>query len=353
MDYASAVEFRCAQATTGVWRAQMKVLVLGGTLFLGRAIVGLALADGHDVTLFNRGRTNPGLFDGVENLVGDRDGDLNQLQGRKFDAVIDTSGYFPRQVQAVIDALDHNIAHYTFVSSTDVYADHSVPGSDETAELVSVSDRDGEGADDNYGGFKALSEATLDAALPGRVHHVRAGLIVGPHDDSGRFTYWVRRIASGGAVLAPEPRNQPVQFIDVRDLARWILHAATNHVTGAMNATAGPGSMTMESVLNAINIHTGNRAVLTWVGEEFLVNRGVKPWNQLPLWVPPGSFPSHAGYLSRDNSLAVEHGLQLRPLSDTIQAVRKELETRPSGTLGEESALLGQWSEQALSDKNA
>lgn len=365
MDHASAVEFRCSQATTGAWRIQVNVLVLGGTLFLGRAIVDRALADGHDVTLFNRGRTNPGLFGGVENLVGDRDGDLNQLQGRKFDAVIDTSGYFPRQVQAVIDALGDDIAHYTFVSSIDVYADHSVPGSDETAELEAVRDCDDEGADDDYGGFKALSEATLDAALPGRVHHVRAGLIVGPHDDSGRFTYWVRRIASGGAVLAPEPRDQPVQFVDVRDLARWILKAATNHVTGAMNATANPGSMTMQSVLNAINIHTGSRSVLTWVGEEFLVSSNVKPWKQLPLWLPPASFPSHAGYARRDNSLAIEHGLELRPLSDTIQAVRDELETRPSGmpgdtvdsvgsaglTLVEESALLNRWNKQAPPDK--
>lgn len=339
----------------------MKVLVLGGTLFLGREIVNRALTDGHAVTLFNRGRTNPNLFHEVENLIGDRNGDLAQLRDRRFDAVVDTSGYFPRQVQSVIDALDQNIAHYTFVSSTDVYAVHSVPGSDETAELAAVTDLDDEGSVDNYGGFKALSEATLDAALPDRVHHVRAGLIVGPHDDSGRFSYWVRRIHAGGDVLAPEPRDQPVQFIDVRDLARWILHAATEHVTGAMNATASPGSMTMESVLNAINTRTGNRANLTWVGEEFLVSRGVKPWNQLPLWLPPASFPSHAGYVTRDNSRAIAHGLELRPLTDTIRAVQEDLETRSlpgkgeisagldaAGlTMVEESELLSQWNEQA------
>ena len=338
----------------------MKVLVLGGTLFLGRAIVDRALADGHDVTLFNRGRTNPNLFDEVETLIGDRNGDLTQLHGRTFDAVIDTSGYFPRQVQAVIDVLDRNIAHYTFVSSIDVYADHSV-GNDETAELTGVTDPDNEGSDDNYGGFKALSEATLDAALPGRVHHVRPGLIVGPHDESGRFTYWVKRIAAGGTVLAPEPRSQPVQFIDVRDLARWILHAMTRRVTGAVNATSTPGSMTIESVLNTINTHSHNCADLVWVDEKFLVNAGVRPWRQLPLWVPPGSFPSHAGYVNLDNSRAVAQGLEVRPLIDTIEAVQQDLESRPSRsqsddadsvtaaglTLARESELLSQWNEQA------
>lgn len=224
----------------------MKILVLGGTLFLGRAIVDRALADGHEVTLFNRCRTNPGLFDGVENLIGDRDSDLTRLQGRSFDVVIDTSDYFPRQVEAVLDALGADIGHYTFVSTADVYADQSVPGSDETAGLAAVADLDNEESGDNYGGFKALCEGALDATLPGRAHHVRAGLIVGPHDNSGRFTYWVERIAAGGSVLAPEPREQPVQFIDVRDLARWILLAATNDVTGAMNATNSPGSRTME-----------------------------------------------------------------------------------------------------------
>ena len=365
MAHGSAAQLTLWRATSGLRRFQMKVLVLGGTLFLGRAIVDQALANGHEVTLFNRGRTNPDLFNGVENLIGDRNSDLTQLRGRIFDAVIDTSGYFPRQVQAVIDALEGNIAHYTFVSTTDVYADHSIPGRNENAELATVTDLDDEQSGDNYGGFKALSEATLDAALPGRVHHVRAGLIVGPHDNSGRFTYWVKRIAAGGEVLAPEPRDQPVQFIDVRDLAQWILHAASNQVTGAMNASASPGSMTMESVLNTINAQTGNQANLTWVGEEFLVSQGVKPWSQLPLWLPPASFPTHAGRASRNTSLAIKHGLVVRPLSDTVQAVREDLENRlqnaqggtadGSGgaglTLLRESELLSLWREQAGPDR--
>jgi len=345
----------------------MRVLVLGGTLFLGRAIVDCALAAGDNVTLFNRGRTNPGLFAEVEHLVGDRDGDLTQLRGRTFDAVIDTSGYFPRQVQTVVDALERNVGHYTFVSSTDVYADHSVPGADETAELAVVTDPADEASGENYGGFKALCEAALDTALPGSVHHVRAGLIVGPHDDSGRFTYWVRRIAAGGAVLAPEPRDQPVQFIDFRDLARWILHAANERVSGAFNANASPGSMTMESVLRDINTHTGEQAEFTWVGEDFLVNQGVKPWKQLPLWVPPRSFPSHAGWESRANTRATDRGLELRPLAETIEAIKEDLENRTSSasadaaksgtgpglTLDRESDLLAGWNSRPTADERA
>ncbi len=307
----------------------MRILILGGTLFLGRAVVDHALAAGREVTLLNRGRTNPGLYPDVETIVGDRDGDLQQLHGRTFDAVVDTSGYFPRQVRAVVDALDANIGHYTFVSSVSAYADSSVPGAGETADLATVEDPSLEGLGQNYGGFKALSEAALDHALPGRAHHVRAGLIVGPHDNTGRFTYWVDRIAAGGTVLAPGPQDQPVQFIDVRDVARWILHAADRNIAGAINATGTPGLMTLESVLDEIDNVTGGRAELTWVDEEFLLGRGVKPWDELPLWLPPRSVPSHAGHMSRSNARALELGLELRPLADTISAIRGESIHRP------------------------
>ena len=230
----------------------LKILVVGGTLFLGRAIVEHALAAGHEVALFNRGRTNPGLFPEAKRLVGDRDGDLSALEGRRFDAVIDPSAYFPRQVTEIVDALEP-IDHYTFVSSCSVYADHSVVGADEGNELLTVEDPSVESLDspDNYGGFKAMCEAALEAALPGRCHHVRAGLIVGPHDPTGRFTYWVERLRRGGDIVAPEPQDQPVQFIDVGDLAAWILGAADRGVTGPLNAT-GPRTHTMASMLDEI-----------------------------------------------------------------------------------------------------
>ena len=221
----------------------MRVLVVGGTLFLGRAIVDRAVTAGHDVVLLNRGRTRPGLFPDLEQLVCDRNGDLSVLGGRQFDAVIDTCGYFPRQVRAMVEAVDDHLRHYTFVSSISVYADHSVRGGDETARLATVSDPSVEELGENYGGFKALCEQALDELLPGRVHHVRAGLIVGPYDYTGRFTYWIERIARGGEVLAPEPKDQPVQLIDVRDLADWIVDAAELGVHGAMNATGAPTSL--------------------------------------------------------------------------------------------------------------
>ena len=179
---------------------------MGGTLFLGRAIADQAIAAGHTVTLFNRGMTNPTLYLDTGHILADWDSDLALLRGRAFDAVIDTSGYFPRQVAAVADALRGELGHYTFISSASAYADQSTPGADETAALATVADPAKEGLGENHGGFKALCEAALGQRLPGRVHRVRAGLIVGPNDNTGRFSYWVKRIAEGGEVWHPNRR---------------------------------------------------------------------------------------------------------------------------------------------------
>lgn len=323
----------------------MRLLILGGTVFLGRAVVDAAEAASADVTLLNRGQTNPGLYPNIENLVADRNEDLRCLRGRSFDAVVDTSGYFPHQVRNVVEALEGNIGHYTFVSSVDVYADHSVSSADETGDLATVDD-------DDYGGSKALCEATLDECLPGRSHHVRAGIIVGPHDQTSRLTYWVKRITEGGEVLAPGPRDQPIQVIDARDLARWMLHAIDQHITGPINATATPGSMTLETVLNDINTTTGSHTELTWVDEDFLVENDVKPWSDLPLWLPPETVPSHAGYLQRSNGKAIELGLELRPLADTIAAINAGLriggepvaaQSQSGLDVAKESELLAKW----------
>ena len=210
---------------------------MGGTLFAGRAVVAEALDAGHDVTTFNRGQTNPTLFDGdVEKLIGDRNDDLDLLAGRSYDVVVDTSAYLPRHVTSVVEALDSQIGHYSFVSSCSVYASHERIGADESdpvAELPAHVDRDdAESVEANYGPLKALCERALDEVLPGRAHHCRAGLIVGPHDDVGRFGYWLERVAGGGEVLAPGPPDNPMQLIDVRDLANWLLVAAEAGVTG-------------------------------------------------------------------------------------------------------------------------
>lgn len=297
----------------------MNLLVMGGTLFLGRAVVDRALELGIDVTLFNRGKTNPGLYPDVENLVGDRDGDLSALQGRSFDAVIDTSGYFPRQVRALVGALDGNIGHYTFVSTVSVYADNSTVGADESAAVETIEDPAVEELGPKYGGFKALCESALDELLPNNVHHVRAGLIFGPHDDTGRFSYWVDRIAAGGQVLVPGPRDRPVQLIDVRDLAQWILHALGTGVTGAINANSTPGAMTMESLVAEMRTAAGSDAEFVWVDEEFLAEHEVAPWNDLPLWIPPKAMPTHAGFMMRSNDRALELGLVIRPVAETIE----------------------------------
>ena len=218
----------------------MKLLILGGTKFLGRHLVEEALARGHEVTLFNRGQLNPELFPEVEKLRGDRDGGLEALRGRRWDAVVDTSGFSPRVVRDSARLLADSVEHYTFVSSQSAYRDTSVPGVDENYPVGTITDerlREAEALKQSeltaapffweiYGALKALCERAAEEEMPGRVLNVRAGLIVGPHDFSDRFTYWPRRVSEGGEVLAPGDPGRQVQFIDVRDLAAWILDMA-------------------------------------------------------------------------------------------------------------------------------
>jgi len=305
----------------------MKILVLGGTLFVGRAIVEHAVALGHDVTMFNRGQTNPTLFPDIEHIVGDRNVDVGALAGRSFDAVIDTSGYFPRQVSSIVEVVGSGIDHYTFLSSVSVYADHDTPDADEEGELTAVADPDVEAQGSDYGGFKALCERTLEAALPGRVHCVRAGLIAGPYDSTRRFGYWVERLATEDQVLAPEPSEAPVQIIDVRDLAEWILESAEAGLAGAFNAT-GP-SQTFLHTLEAIKRGVHSRSKLVWATEAFLVDHGVEPWTDLPLWLPPHSVPGHRGFMQRSNARAAALGLVTRPIEDTAEATLEWLRTQP------------------------
>ncbi|MBP8297095.1 MAG: hypothetical protein KAX84_13360, partial [Burkholderiales bacterium] len=229
----------------------MKLLVLGGTLFLGRHVVEHALARGHAVTLLTRGRTNPDLFPDAERLIGDRDGDLAVLRGRTWDAVIDTCGYVPRIAGASAAALKDAVGHYTFISSISVYAELNATGIAEEAPVGVLAAPTEEVGPDSYGPLKALCETAVVAQMPGRVLNVRPGLLVGPHDPSGRFTYWVRRVAAGGDVLAPGNPAAPVQVIDARDAAAWLVHCAQTQVTGVINMT-GPGvPLQMDAVLDA------------------------------------------------------------------------------------------------------
>ena len=299
----------------------MRVLVLGGTLFLGRHVVEAALARGDEVTVFNRGRTNPGLFSEVEHLVGDRDaGDLDALRGRDWDAVVDTSARVPRWVRDTAGLVAETDAHYTFVSSISVYRDLSEVGVREDAAVHTLADESVEEITDaeTYGALKALCERALEEELPGRGLSVRAGLIVGPHDNTGRFTYWVHRIARGGEVLAPEPRDQPVQFVHARDLADWILASADRRLTGVFNATGPDTPLTLGELLDHCREISHEKVAFTWVDERVLVERGVEEWSDLPLWLAPGVKTENAGLMSVDISRALAEGLRFRALRETL-----------------------------------
>ncbi|MDX6424672.1 MAG: hypothetical protein QOD52_77 [Gaiellaceae bacterium] len=288
----------------------MRILVLGGTLFLGRHVVDSALERGHEVTLFNRGQTRPELFPDVEKLRGDRDGDLGALAGRDFDAVVDTSGRVPRLVSETLDALGA-IGHYTFVSTISVYADLSTPPTESSplAELQAPT----EVWEEAYGELKVLCENLVrerfpDAFIP------RPGLIVGPWDPTGRFTYWPTRLAAGGRVLAPLPRDADAQVIDARDLAEWIVGAAEEGLGGTYNAV-GPVT-TREHVLETCTSVADTGAELVWVDPDFLHAQGVEEWMELPLWLYDAKY---RGMLSVDASPAFAAGLRIRSLEETVR----------------------------------
>ncbi len=329
----------------------MRILVLGGTVFLGRHLTDAALARGHEVTLFNRGQSNPGLYPSVEQLHGDRDSGLAPLAGRRWDAVIDTSGYLPRVVRASAELLAGSVGTYVFVSSKSVYADMSLPGVDETAPVAAlpVGATTEEMTGETYGPLKALCEREVEAALPDRALIVRPGLIVGPHDPTDRFTYWPHRMARGGEALAPEPREKHIQFIDARDLAEWIVRMVERGATGVYNANGRPGELTMAVLLEACIGVAGAYTTLTWVGESFLTKHGVGAWMDLPLWIPTTE-TALAGFLEGSVARALAAGLTFRPLEQTIgdtlawDAMRSADGPRKAGLAPErEAELLAAW----------
>jgi 2'-hydroxyisoflavone reductase len=284
--------------------------VLGGTKFVGRAVVEAALARGDEVTLFNRGETNPELFPDVEKLRGNRDGDLSALQGREWEAVVDPSGFVPRVVRASAALLQGSVGHYLFVSSESVYLQGGPykPGFDETALVAELEDRSSEDARRDYGPLKLACERVLAEVFPGGHANVRAGLIVGPRDPVGRFTYWPLRISLGGEVLAPAPPGRLVQFIDVRDLAAWMVDVCRRSVVGTFNAARHP-------IAFAALLAACGEAEVTWVGEEFLQEQGVRPWLELPLWLPGAENALNQMNVAK----AVAAGLQFRPLEETTR----------------------------------
>jgi 2'-hydroxyisoflavone reductase len=303
------------------------MLILGGTGFLGPHIVRSALERGHKVTLFNRGKTQPHLFPEVEKLHGDRDGKLDALKGRKWDAVIDPSGYVPRIVKMSAELLAPATQHYVFISTISVYKDGLPIGADESAPVNTIADPANEDVQTNYGALKALSERAAEAAMPGRVANIRPGLIIGPGDPTGRFTHWPARCSDGGEVLAPGDGSTPVQYIDGRDLGAWIVRLVEQRAVGVMNALGPERLVTMKEVLDACNAAAGNKATLTWVDEKFLEKQEVAPWAEMPLWIPAEG--DYIGIGRMSNARAIKAGLTFRPIAETARDTLSWLETLP------------------------
>ena len=320
----------------------MKILVLGGTKFLGRAAVEAALDRSHEITLFNRGETNPELFPTVEKLHGDRTEDLSELDGRSWDAIIDTSGYLPAVVRRSARALKDSVGRYLFVSSVSVYANFR-EGPDENAPRAELGDMPtDEMLDDysNYGPLKALSEDAVLDVYGDRATIVRPGLIVGPHDPTGRFTYWPHRVARGGDIVVPAPPERTVQFVDVRDLGAWLVDLVERDSPGAFNATR-PDVPWAELIETAVAV-TGSDAEPVWIPDEFLQQHEVGEWMELPMWLAD---PEWVGMNQTDVSRAVAAELAFRPLEDTVRGALDDAETKDEAGMKpeRERELLEAW----------
>jgi 2'-hydroxyisoflavone reductase len=315
----------------------MKLLVFGGTKFLGRGVVDAALAGGHEVTLFNRGQTNPGLYPEVEKIQGDLKGELSALEGRAWDAAIDLDPtQLPRFTRRRAEAVD--VDRYVFVSTISVYSDTAQP-IDEESLLFDPPDPEPEEFDpEQYGGLKVGSERVVQEIFGEHAAIARAGLIVGPHDPTDRFTYWPRRLAEGGRVLAPGDPSQPVQLIDARDLGAFLVRLAEQRIGGVFNATGPAEPLTLGETLERI----ASDADLTWVDDQTLLDAGVGPWMELPLWLPGEEY---AGLLRADISRALAAGLTFRPIEetarDTLAWSLEAGEQRPTLTRERERELLG------------
>lgn len=302
----------------------MHILIMGGTQFLGRAIVEAAAAAGHQVTLFNRGKTNPHLFQEHEQLRGDRKtGDLSALKGRSFDRIIDVNAYYPRVVRELLEAVDTE--HYTLISTLSVYAGSTELNQDESAPLADLDDETTEDVTgETYGGLKVLCEKEATARMDGRALLVRSGLIVGPHDPTDRFTYWPVRVARGGAMLAPGDPSNAIQVIDVRDEAEWVVRAAEQQLTGAYNVT-GSDRLTFEDVLLTSKQVSHSDARFIWASQQFMLDNDVKPYVDVPLWVTHDV----AGFHHFNIDKARQAGLTFRPIATTIADTLAWYKTRP------------------------
>ncbi|MBI5171835.1 MAG: NAD-dependent epimerase/dehydratase family protein [Candidatus Melainabacteria bacterium] len=309
----------------------LKLLILGGTVFLGRHLVASALQAGHQITLFNRGKSNPSVYGNrlpsaghaVEQIVGDRQADLDRLKGRHFDAVIDTCGYNPADVEKSCLALENSVERYIFISSISVYRTHGLPSGASLSEASPLVAQPVPPEEGNYATEKALCETAVSKIFAGRALILRPGLIVGPYDPTDRFTYWIRRIRRGGKVLAPGSPARPVQFIDARDLSDFIITLAQAGESGIFNGVGPDKPLTMQELLLSIKDRLANTSEslshtseFTWMTDQALLQMDVAPWMEMPLWLPEADETAAMLRVSTEKSLAA--ALKIRPLIDTI-----------------------------------
>ncbi len=344
--------FRALRHTTD---RRMRLLVLGGTVFLGRHTVEAALARGHEVTIFTRGQHGNPWGAKVEQRLGNRDprndAGLASLERGAWDAVIDTSGYLPRCVRASAELLAQRAPFYLFVSSMSVYADASRPGVNEDAPLASLPDPATEAVAEHYGALKAACEAVVREVYGEPCALVRPGLIVGPHDPTDRFAYWPARFRAPDLLgdrparaVVPAPASRPIQVIDARDLAGWMLDVVESGTRGVYNACSRAGQWTMGDLVDALG--AGDAGVTpAWLDDEMLIEHGVTPWTGLPLWLPLDD-PEHRGFFAFDCERAHRAGLRSRPLVDTVDDTAAWLATRDAA--GTFAHLLGADAERAL-----
>ena len=304
--------------------------MIGGTRFLGRHLVEAALARSHEVTLFNRGKSNPALFPHLETILGDRETDLAKLKGRIWDTVIDTSGYLPRLVRLSAESLESSVSRYVFISSLSVYDNFRETGIDESYPVGKLEDETIEEiTGESYGPLKVLCEqAVQDTFGRERTLIVRPGLIVGPHDPTDRFTYWPVRVASGGDVLAPHKPEATIQIVDVRDLSAFIIKLVEENAAGIYNATGPDYELTLGRLLETSKQVSGSEANLRWASLEFLNQNKVEAWSDMPTWIPDDA--DGLGFAHIDVSKAIQAGLKFRPLEETVRDTLAWAKTRPA-----------------------
>jgi 2'-hydroxyisoflavone reductase len=323
---------------TPVWAANkpkpLRILILGGTRFIGLHMTALALARGHTLTFFNRGKTKTDRYPEVERIKGDRNGEIDGLEGREWDAVIDNSGYVPRHVKLSAELLAPGVRQYVFVSSISVYPDFSVPR-DESSPVGKLPDETIEKVDgETYGPLKALCEQAAERAMPGRTCVIRPGLIVGPDDNTDRFTYWPARAARGGEFIAPGAPSDAFQIIDARDLAAFTLNAVENNINGVYNLVSNADEFKFGQLTDACIAAANKQArpkdepFATFLPAEFLEEQKVAPWSEMPVWLPAKG--EEAAFAGTSNQAALARGLKITPLRKTVNDTLAWHLTRPA-----------------------